>query len=348
MNKESSSAITMIEQSDSEDVSSLKSLSRTQLAHIADDTLNKLKAGWYRSPQGPRINLAEDVIFSVENSVLYTENDLENTKKLILTTNETSSTSFAMATSSCPKIEVRHCTTLQAAQSLVAEIGEGRVGVLNFASAKNPGGGFLRGSNAQEESLARSSSLYSTLTQTRFFTEYYGYNRRGKSGVYSHRIIYSPRVTIFKDDNGNLLSSPYHVGIVTVPAPNASVVRHTELVKTTMMERIRHLLNVFEANKHDSLVLGAFGCGVFKNDPFDVATMFRQYLESDEFRNSFKRIIFAVFNVDMCQIFKQVFTDTDVSHIQQEGMEVFLGDGDNNNKQCTCSNRQQQCKKRAK
>ena len=198
MDKQVFSAAAAIEDSDSKDVLCLKSLSRNQYATIADDTLEKLKVGWYRPAVGPRILLEEDVAFSMKNSQLYTEVDLQNPKKLILIDEETNPTLCKVTSSSYPEIEVRHCTTLQAARSFVAEIDEDRVGVLNFASAKNPGGGFLRGSNAQEESLARSSSLYLVLTQSQFLAEYYQYNRRGRGGIYSHRLIYSPRVTIFK------------------------------------------------------------------------------------------------------------------------------------------------------
>lgn len=77
-----------------------------------------------------------------------------------------------------------------------------------------------------------------------------------------------------------------------------------------MMERVKRLLYAFQANKHEYLVLGAFGCGVFRNDPLEVAKIFRQYLISDEFRGAFKRIIFAVYNPEMCQIFQQVFNTT--------------------------------------
>jgi uncharacterized protein (TIGR02452 family) len=198
MDTQVSNTTTALEQTDFEDASALVPLSRAERARIAEDTLNKLKAGWYDPHEGPRISLEDDVTFCKDNSVLYTEDDLQNTKKLISTINETGSTSSTTSTTSYATIEVRHCTTLQAAQSLVAEMGEDRVGVLNFASAKNPGGGFLRGAQAQEESIARSSSLYLALTQALFFNGYYGYNRRGKKGIYSHRMIYSPRVTIFK------------------------------------------------------------------------------------------------------------------------------------------------------
>lgn len=186
---------TLQNESDSEDFSSIRRLSRTQLAVIADDTLTKLRAGSYSTHQNGRINLAEDVAFSISNSILYTEDDLQHMKTMILTNDDVEATA---APSSSPKIEIRRCSTLQAAQSLAAEVGEDNVGVLNFASAKNPGGGFIRGSNAQEESIARSSSLYPIVTQPQFFSEFYAYHRRGRNGLYSHRMIYSPRVTIFK------------------------------------------------------------------------------------------------------------------------------------------------------
>jgi hypothetical protein len=113
---------------------------------------------------------------------------------------------------------------------------------------------------------------------------------------------------------------------VTVPAPNAGVVRNTEASKNAMTERIKRLLHVFAANNHDSLVLGAFGCGVFQNNPFDVAVTFRQHLESAEFKNVFKRIIFAVLNAEMYQVFKEVFDADHLSDIQREVVKISLND----------------------
>lgn len=189
---------TTVEEDDFDGTSSLINLSRDKRATIAEDTLNKLNAGWYRPSRGPRINLQEDIAFCVSNTVLYSENDLPNIEESTLTVDEMKPTSSINVTTSYPKYEVRHCTTLQAAQSLAVDMDEDHVGVLNFASAKNPGGGFRTGASAQEESLARTSSLYLALSQDRLFTEFYGYHRRGKSAIYSHRIIYSPRVIIFK------------------------------------------------------------------------------------------------------------------------------------------------------
>jgi hypothetical protein len=122
--------------------------------------------------------------------------------------------------------------------------------------------------------------------------------------------------------------------------------KEAEAIRHAMTERVKRLLYVFEANRHDSLVLGAFGCGVFKNSPLDVAIIFRQHLESKEFKNSFKRIIFAVLDAEMCQVFEQVFAATDLSNIQQQVTAISLDGG--NNKQYSCNNRNKQYKKRAK
>ncbi|CAF1472023.1 unnamed protein product [Adineta steineri] len=322
---------------DCEDASFLVSIPRPERAKIGQNTLATLKTGWYESPDGQRVNLEDDIKFCNDNSKLYTEDGLQNMEKSIPITDESDIISYT-------KIEIRYCTTLQAARFLAAEVGEDHVGVLNFASAKNPGGGFLKGAQAQEESLARSSSLYLAETQSRFMGGYYHYNREGPKGIYSHRMIYSPRVPIFKDDNGKLLSSPYHVAIVTAPAPNAGVINNAKESGNIMTERVKHVLNVFKTNKHDSLVLGAYGCGVFKNDPLDVALIFRQHLESKEFQHSFKRIIFAILNEEMYQIFKQVFETNDLSTIHEQIATLSLDHGVQ--KQSTNNNRNKPKKRR--
>jgi hypothetical protein len=102
-----SNTSTTFEQIDFEDTSSLVRLSRGERATIAEDTLNKLNAGWYDPHEGPRISLEDDITFCKDNSVLYTEDDLQNTKKLISTIDETASPSFITSTTWCAKIEVR-------------------------------------------------------------------------------------------------------------------------------------------------------------------------------------------------------------------------------------------------
>ncbi len=148
--------------------------------------------------------------------------------------------------------------------------------------------------------------------------------------------------SLLQDDNGKLLSSPYRVGIVTSPAPNASVARDQQAIAEAMTERIKRILCVFKANKHDSLVLGAFGCGVFKNNPLEVAITFRRYLESEMFNDAFKRIIFAVLNPEMCQVFEKVFAATDLNHIQQRIAERYPNDGRNQQSKNTKNQRRKE------
>ena len=191
-------------QFDTIDSSSLYSLSRRDRSDIANDTLQILNSGFYKSTDGSKISIAADLDRAMNGSVLYYEDDLQNDKQLILEAKQTDSVEMKT------EFQILKCTTLQAAHLLSVELGENRVGILNFASAKNPGGGFLRGSSAQEESIARSSSLYFCLNQAHFFRNFYNYHRRGERGIYSNRMIYSPHVTILKVNSFGLNIS-FHI-----------------------------------------------------------------------------------------------------------------------------------------
>ncbi|CAF1264396.1 unnamed protein product [Didymodactylos carnosus] len=276
---------------------------------IAENTLHILKSGWYDAVDNTRVVVSQDVKFAVTNTVLYPF-DAFNLKA-----------TAAPYINSSTVLHVTHCTTLQAARSLSSQGFD--VGVLNFASAKNPGGGFLRGANAQEESIARSSALYWCISQDSTLS-YYQRNRNDRLCLYTHTMIYSPRVPILKNDVGTLLLRPYYCGIVTCPAPNAGVAskRHRNwawMVRDEMDERIRRILLVFQTHMHDALVLGAWGCGVFQCDPYMVAALFKRHLKSPAFKNSFKHITFAILDEKMCAVFNEVFADTEpIENLLQE------------------------------
>jgi uncharacterized protein (TIGR02452 family) len=193
--------------------------------------------------------------------------------------------------------EVANETTLSAVVRLLSEDAGRRVLALNFASAKNPGGGFLGGSQAQEESLARASGLYACIAP---MTGYYETNRACGSCLYTDHMIYSPDVPVFRDDDDRLIARPYLVSFLTAPAVNAGAVRwneprHVARIEPVMRSRIEKLLTVAVARGHDALVLGAWGCGVFQNDPVQVARWFREYLISPgRFHAVFTRVVFAV------------------------------------------------------
>merc|ERR1712113_859612 len=120
--------------------------------------------------------------------------------------------------------EVRCCTVLAAAQDLATSADcLAAPGVLNFASARNPGGGFTTGAEAQEESLARSSGLYPCLTK--HFQAFFAPHRQAASGLYTHGLIHSPQVPVVRDEHGTLLEKPYLIDFVTAAAPNCGVLK---------------------------------------------------------------------------------------------------------------------------
>lgn len=250
----------------------------------ARDTLQIIEAGQYLNARGQTVSIRSETDYAVQNSRLYRTEDFP----IHL---ETPQTEAAM------KWEVTPETTLQAAQRLCLESEDLNPFVLNFASAKNPGGGFLGGAQAQEESLARSSALYPCLTA---HSAMYEFNRRGSSCFYSDWMIYSPRVPVFRDDNGALLDRPYGVSFGTSPAVNAGVVRQREpervaQIEAVNRERARKVLWVAGAHAHRVLVLGAWGCGVFQNDPEMMARIFDELLRG-EFAGGFERIVMAVYD----------------------------------------------------
>ena len=185
-------------------------------------------------------------------------------------------------------VEVTGESTLAAARRL-----GGDVAALVFASARKPGGGFLNGAQAQEESVARSSALYPCL---RAAGEFYDYHRTHPELTYSDRVIYSPRVPVFRDDRGALIDDPYLVSFLTAAAPNRAAMagnrpQHLDDVSGVLARRARRILAVAAAHGHRRLVLGAWGCGVFGNPPAEVAAIFAGALAACPW---FDRVTFAV------------------------------------------------------
>ena len=167
-------------------------------------------------------------------------------------------------------------------------------GVLNFASAKNPGGGFLNGAMAQEESIAASSGLYHTLIR---HPEYYQNNRNCPSMIYTNHAIYSPEVVFFRNGRFELLEEPVTASVLTLPAVNmGQVIQKGEDVhtaETAMYERMKLALALFVQMNHRHLILGAYGCGVFRNDPYKIACWWKELL-TGYFADTFDTVVFAV------------------------------------------------------
>lgn len=148
-----------------------------------------------------------------------------------------------------------------------------RIGVLNFASYKNPGGMFLEGSSAQEESLCHSSTLYNILR--RFDYSYYSYNRRNVNrSLYEDRAIYTPEVLFFNGDKKR------YCDVITCAAPNKGAamkyhgVSEYENVQA-LMSRIDFVFGIAKMKGITTFIIGAYGCGVFKQDAYDVAMIMK-------------------------------------------------------------------------
>ena len=159
--------------------------------------------------------------------------------------------------------------------------------VLNFASFKNPGGMFLNGSSAQEESLCHESYLFNVLVEKQ---DYYDWNKAHLNrGLYENRAILSPGVRFFHNGEERLAD------VLTCAAPNRSCIRYNRFTEdenlTALRARISFISAILRRKGYapDAIVLGAFGCGVFAQDAEAVAGSFRtvRYPES-------ARVIYAV------------------------------------------------------
>jgi uncharacterized protein (TIGR02452 family) len=184
------------------------------------------------------------------------------------------------------RLQIANETTLGASRRLV-ESGH-RPLALNFANGIHPGGGFLGGARAQEEVLCRSSALYRTLVNDRMYEEH-AKRRRPDSTDWA---IYSPDVPVFRNDDGTELNQPWLLSFITCAAPVAIKIGQPE-AGDLLQKRIHRVLAIAQAFGYSTLVLGAWGCGAFGNDPHRTAVDFREALEN-EFRGAFSDIVFAI------------------------------------------------------
>ncbi len=172
---------------------------------------------------------------------------------------------------------------------------KGKTAVLNFASAKYPGGGVEGGSNAQEESLCRISTLYPCLCDNDVWEEFYCFHRNQHNPLYSDRLIYTPDIMVFRKDDAYMDVLPknlwWKVDVITCAAPNKSMMQCEIDLEPVFISRFKAILAVAKVNGVENVVLGAFGCGVYGNDPYVVANAAKEALK--EF--SFKSVEFAVY-----------------------------------------------------
>lgn len=274
---------------------------------IARETLDIMEKGFYET-HNTSIDIKALQEHSIKESFLLTP---EQGRILLEQYDKPCPKSNTSAPSSKTVVRVWNCSTVDAILNLSRELNQNAsvlaktapipspgnsspIAVLNFASAKNPGGGFINGAMAQEESLAASSCLYNTLIA---HETYYKNNRACNTMMYTNHAIYSPDVVFFRDGSFRLLEKPVTASVLTLPAVNMGQVllkgEDAALAKQAMRERMKLALAIFASQKCSHLILGAYGCGVFRNNPNEVAAWWQELLEN-HFPDTFRTVIFAV------------------------------------------------------
>ena len=186
-------------------------------------------------------------------------------------------------------------------------IGEGlHPAVLNMASFSTPGGGVEKGSAAQEESIFRRTNIFMSLYQFHEVgTNYHIPQREERYPLEMHYGgIYTPNVTVFRkseDENCRIMDDPFKIDVITLPAVRKPTVDETgdvaDWVKDVLRGKIKQIFDIALENGNDSIVLSAFGCGAYGTPPKIVAKLFHEVIESEEYKNLFKEIVFAIINL---------------------------------------------------
>lgn len=252
----------------------------------AEETLSILEKGYYEYEK-ERIEI--DLSSAIENTITYSPDER---LKIPPGKYET-------------KFEVALENTLDGCNRMRQE--SDSVGALNFASAKHPGGGFLNGASAQEESLARASGLYKCIVDSPMY-EFNNYNNN--RGLYSDYMIFSPNVPVFRNSEDELLPEPYLISFLTAPAVNAGSALKKGIdpvvIATTMKKRIKRMLSIMAANGNDTIILGSWGCGVFRGNISELADTFYRFL-TGKFKGVFRKVLFSTLSENDYEIFQEVF-----------------------------------------
>jgi uncharacterized protein (TIGR02452 family) len=249
-------------------------ISRELAAKYGRQAVQITDSGEYIAPSGRPVDISRWVKRSIDGTVSYSPGQ---------SFQESATGNYRT------KIAVENETTLEAARRL---LDQGCLPVvLNFASATHPGGGFLGGARAQEEYLARSSGLYACIRSNAM----YAYHRSRRDPLYTNYAIYSPEVPVFRSDDGSLLEEPYPLGIITSPAANAvkMISARRPEIGPAMWFRILKVLYIGLKHGHDSIVLGAWGCGAFGNEGHEIAALFRKAFDQN-FKGVYRQVIFAI------------------------------------------------------
>lgn len=254
---------------------------RKYLADIFQDTIRIVNQGYYLNANGQRITFDDDREMR-ENSRFY-------------------SRKFTVFDFPCKtdktSIRVVNNDSINAGLDMLRE-GLNPI-VLNFASGRRAGGGVLNGARAQEETIFRRTNMFRSLYQYMPFASDYGvrknYNQYPMDSEFGG--IYTPYATVFRASDYSLLEEPEKISFVSVAAMNRPRLVGDEIAPELIepiLNKMRTILRIGLYHGHDAIVLGAFGCGAFRNPPGHIARLFHQVIGEQEFHNKYKKIVFAI------------------------------------------------------
>lgn len=251
---------------------------------IFEQTMNIVNRGSYTAEDGTMVTLP-DWKEMYQNSVLYSQP---------ITLDQQALSEYKT------EVRVESIDCLIAGRNLQLE-GLNPV-VLNMASSMNPGGGVIGGAGAQEENLFRRSNLFKSMYQYARYAEEYGLKLSPHQYPLdrNHGGVYTPNAVVFRGSQAAgypLLKEPHILSFVAVAG-----ISHPKLVKdkvapeevTVTKNKIRTIFRIALKHGHDSIVLGALGCGAFCNPPAHIAKIFHEVIKEAEFRNHFKVLLFAI------------------------------------------------------
>lgn len=253
----------------------LNFIGRTKYKKLGEEAVEIANNGFYFYGD-KKISIKKNLNFAIRNSAHYSPEVLKSMPFEYIGRNTTN-------------ISVTNESTLTAAKRFDNPF------CLNFASGKHPGGGFLKGSIAQEECIARASGMFPCISQ---MVDVYSAHRQEGAPFYTHHMIYSPKVPVFRDEKDSLIENPYRISILTSPSVNIGYMKKKKKslmsnVTSAMITRTRYMLAIADDHNHRDLILGAWGSGVF-GLPSGLMPDIFDFVIKNNFKGVFKNIVFAI------------------------------------------------------
>jgi uncharacterized protein (TIGR02452 family) len=251
------------------------------------------KTNWLGpNPKATRKAIQEETFQHLKNPKIITWNQRKEAKKTTVMTNgkEESLKVASIPASFRTKIIMFRGDCGDAAIWLMKD-SINKVMIINMANANHPGGGYKNGAGAQEENLCRRSNLSDCVEES-----------RSQYPIPDTGAHYVQNLYLFRkgeDDHYALMSSTLEFSCVGVAAIRDPILENGSLNSSDekrTRRKIDTLLNVALANGHTRIILSALGCGAFHNPPHQIATLFKEALQSSQFKNKFEIVMFAIYD----------------------------------------------------